>query len=165
MPVKTSVTTKLHRPATMDHLRKKEPLERVVEIALSDSAFQLVQELELKIATTSDEVAVKKLKKELELANKELDDSTVELRFKSLGRKAYEALLAEHPGEEDEDDPSKNQMWNAETFPKALVQASLIEPKLTVEEVDTLWDEWNGNEVTALFYAALDVNTSSRLVK
>lgn len=169
MAPRTKTVPKLHRPATFDHLRKKEPLEKTIEVALSDSAFQRVQDLEAELFTTVDEAAKKKIQKELDLANAELDESTVELKFRSLGRKAYEDLLEQHPPEEEDEDDEEvkkdEQIWNAKTFPKALVAASLVEPKLSDEEIDILWDEWNGNEVTALFWAALEVNTSRRLVK
>ena len=34
---------KLHKPATLDHLRKREPLERTVQIVMSDAPVEAVQ--------------------------------------------------------------------------------------------------------------------------
>ena len=86
------------------------------------------------------------------------DDQPVTVRFRSIGSKAYSALVDAH-----QEGKERGLPFNPETFGPALVAASAVEPVLTPEQVTELWDEWNTGELLALFAAALDANTSSNV--
>ncbi len=88
--------------------------------------------------------------------------------MQSPGRKRYEALVSEHPPT-DEDIAEVKRMfgqeaeapYHAETFGPALVSLCCIEPQMTPEQVQELFDEWNQQETTSLFAEALGVCTRS----
>lgn len=95
------------------------------------------------------------------LAAKQLRETTlnvtvggepVELTFRALPRKEYRLLLEAHPGAEDDAD------WNPDTFPPALIAASLVEPEFTVEQATRLWEEWEDAEAVRLFLACFNLN-------
>lgn len=176
---------KLHRPATLDHLKKKEPLERTVDIVLNDRSVDAHREAELSLlqaqtalAGLADdapnrremEKAVKAAQAELDAAQADLDENTVTMRFRSIGRKAYDALLDAHPPR-DEDKKAADEQgvaagtinWNTETFPQALIAASCVEPQMTAEDIAEIYDSWNTAELAPLFYTALAVNTNNRV--
>lgn len=185
---------RLKKPATFDHLRKKEPMERTVDIVLNDRVTKEVEEAQQALSsarfelaslpTVSDEMLdterkrvesdrakaeakVTECEEALEAAREALAEDTVELRFRAIGRRAYDALLNEHPptpAQEEEAKEAGNEIiYNEDTFPQALIAASCIEPQMTEEEVNVLWDEWNSTELGALFLAAMTVNTSRRV--
>ena len=88
-----------------------------------------------------------------------LDDTeAVTVRFRSIGHRAYDALVVAHQEGKDDGAP-----FNPETFGPALVAASAVEPALSAEQVAVLWDEWNAGDLLALFAAALEANTASNV--
>jgi len=108
-----------------------------------------------------------------ELENRLRDeDAIVEFTFRSIGRAAYDALANAHQPTALQRAQAKalgmgEIMWNTETFPPALVAASLVEPKLSAEEVESIWrdDNWNQAELNALLQAAVEVNGTRRTVE
>lgn len=97
------------------------------------------------------------------------DDESVTLRFRSIGRRNYDALIGAHPATEQQKADAKatgagEPPYDADTFAPALVAASCIEPVMTLDQVRELWDEWNTAEVLDLWVAALEVNTQRRVV-
>ncbi len=76
----------------------------------------------------------------------QVNDATVAFVVAGLTRQKYRALEAAHP---DKDGGSG---WNVETFPEALVRASLITPE--VADDDPLFDVLTPAQVEQLFEAA-----------
>lgn len=161
--------TKVARPPTFDHLRKKEPLERVVRIPLSEEAVEAYSEASAALAAAqASGEGIEEAEKAFRRAERALNDATAVLRFRSIGRKRYDELVRAHPPKEDEKKEGEAEnAWpfDFETFAVALVAASCVEPKMTEEEVATLFDEWNAAEATELWTAALMVNTGRRVVE
>lgn len=168
------------RPATADHLKsKKRRATKVVEVVLDPDAARAVHEAEWKVdeaearlrAEPGDpdaQQAVWTAKENLDTlrAQAAADDAVVTLKFRSIGHHAYDELVRAHP-------PTAEQIaevkaagvdvelnFNADTFPPAVVAASLEEPKMSVAEVTELWEspDWNQAELTVLFSAAVGVN-------
>lgn len=78
----------------------------------------------------------------------------VSMRFRAIGRSAWQALIADHP-------PTTLMMrWNAETFEPAAVAASLVEPVFSEAEVRELFASpgWSKGRLDAVTAAALAVN-------
>lgn len=155
------------RPSTFDHLvSAKKPLSKVVLVYTDDEvvadynrARRAAEMVRMAGKATKAELAAAEA--DLERAQAALDEATVRVRFTSLGRKRYDDLLTQHPPrEEDENSP-----YNPETFPQALIAASMSEPQVTLEEVERIWEEWNSAELMELFTAALEVNTRRRVVE
>ncbi len=119
----------------------------------------------------------------LEEARTKAEAETVRFKLRAIGRLAFETLVSAHPptgkqltearkkiGEwesvphDDDEVPPSLPDWDVETFPAALVAASLVDPEATVEEVQALFDSdaWSGAETATLFTAALFVNQRMR---
>lgn len=87
-------------------------------------------------------------------------DGPVTFTFHSIGDWGYNALLNEHPPGQDH----LGMKWHPETFPSALIVASMVSPELTVAEVDQLRRSkaWSSGEFDELFSMAYAVNRASR---
>lgn len=165
------------RPPTFDHLRKKPPREERVAVHVDDGAVRRWEEATAGLraaeaAARGDAQAepVVAARAERDAARAALDGSTVWLVFRAVGRKAYDQLVRDHPPTEEQlaekrDPGTPTPAWNLDTFPVALIAASCVEPAMTVEEAQTIWDEWNGGEIADLWMAALRANTTRRVVE
>lgn len=172
------------RPATFDRLRSsKKPTTKVVELVLdpegADEYGQVSSEvtmLELRLRSNPEDPDVAaELRdakdKQAEIRQRLIDEeAVVSFTFKSIGREAYDSMLDFHKATKDQRDEARaagaQATFNPDTFPPALVSASLAEPKLTVDEVEQLWKDpnWNAAELGLLFNTALEVNSSRRVV-
>lgn len=103
-----------------------------------------------------------------------LREDAVTFTFRGIGRKSYDDLVAEHPPTDEQRQKSveltgdpRNIGFNTDTFPPVVIFRSMIEPEMTQEEVNALYDDpaWNGPEVMELFAAALAVNSTRRVVE
>lgn len=101
---------KLRRPATLDHLRKKQRPWQVVEVCLDmgakrehEAALDRLGKLERSGNRTAD--ALDKARAEVEQTRVALDEATVEMLFQGIGRVKREALEKAHPPtSEDEEE-------------------------------------------------------------
>lgn len=75
----------------------------------------------------------------------------VTFTFQALGRAELERLIAAHPPREGNADDERAGR-NVETFTKALICASLVEPELTPDEFDVVWDHeaWSEADFMAM---------------
>lgn len=112
-----------------------------------------------------------RLKREFESAKDVVEENSVEFVLRSLGRETVDRLMDENQATkkqiaEAEDKGLEPPNWNAETFPQALVAASLIEPEVTLEDIQEMWDseDWNQAELMTLFFTALEVQQTRRVV-
>ena len=101
-----------------------------------------------------------------EIEAKILDDSTV-FHFKAIGRKKLAKIRAEHPPSEEQwatyrERAKANPLVQPPTFDSdgiapELIEAALVDPKLTLEEATELWDELSDGEAAQLYDAAWEV--------
>ena len=101
-----------------------------------------------------DDAEYAQLAKEHEEVRELMRSSETPFRFRALPRTEHSALIAAHPGGPDEN-------WNLDTYPQALIAASSLNPKMTVEEVEELFDVLNDDQRADLFLAANRANTSA----
>jgi len=80
-------------------------------------------------------------------------EAEVEYRFRALPRKERSDLIAAHPKR-----PGEDEEWNLETYPAALVAACVVEPVMSVSEVNQLFDVVNEDGCARLFNAAWRAN-------
>lgn len=104
-----------------------------------------------------------------------LDDATGEVshRFycRGLGGTAYRKLLAEHPPTDEDHQETQalgagRARWSVQGFPRALIQASCVEPALSDQDMAEMFEggAWNEDEITHLFAAAYKASTTVRTV-
>lgn len=80
------------------------------------------------------------------------DGTTVDFTVQALPRSEYRTLLDDHPPVKDGAD------WNADTFPPALVAACCVDPVMTLEQAQQMWEEWEAGEVSRLFLSCWQLN-------
>lgn len=173
------------KPVTLDHLMsKKKPVIRKVWIAGDDEVAEQFEDLvkrrdnlrTLHRLRPDDKVNASDLaicEKQVEEMEKEYRKTALKFIFRSIGRVKFDKLVKDHPPtsvdlEEAEKvgvDPKELQ-WNSEGFSVALVAACSVEPKMTVAEVRSLFDneDWTQVESAALFSAALSANLERRAI-
>ncbi|MFE4697291.1 hypothetical protein ACFRIC_09375 [Streptomyces sp. NPDC056738] len=78
--------------------------------------------------------------------------------FRYIGDRAYSDLVAAHPSD------SPQEMFDSVTFPRALVAASCVQPKMTEEQVVELFEVINEGEIKKMFDAAWDVHNASDVI-
>lgn len=101
-----------------------------------------------------------------------LDEQTLWLTFRSLGRRRWREMVAEHPptATDQEDWEKQGQTgkppYCLESLARALVQESAVSPVLSRADVDAIFDgdAWNDMEVSAVFTTALAAQTAARQV-
>lgn len=168
------------RPATADHLKKKRPATKTVEVVLDPALAVELRDAEAAHAEAERALAVRPADTDLQAAAwaaaEEVEvlraravdeDAVVAVRFRSIGRVAWDDLLDRHPPTDEQTAEAKKAglgalNFNSDTYPPAVVAASLDDPKLTAAEVLDMWDspDWNGAELQVLFAAALEVNSA-----
>ena len=171
------------RPATFDHLRsKKKPVTRKVVMCFDSDlqdAWELLQ-LQVRQARSTltfrdDELAKRELDDLLaqaEAMKPQMEEATVEFKFRSLSRKAYDALQSAHLPtptqlEEAKKEGGGTPSVNPDTFPPALIAASCVEPEMTADDAKALWEDdenWSQGELTMLYENAIAVNQQRRVI-
>tara|TARA_R100000656_G_scaffold3972_2_gene5474 strand:- start:1142 stop:1666 length:525 start_codon:yes stop_codon:yes gene_type:complete len=80
------------------------------------------------------------------------------IRLNQLGRKAFRALMTEHPPR-DGNEADKGAGYNEDTFPEALLAASVVEPEFRSNaERDTFLDNLAEGDFDSLFIKAYMLN-------
>lgn len=175
--------------APQDHkTSSKKPVIRTVKICndseLADEFYEKLDRLnmlKLQAAMTESGQAEMSqgLKDEMELLEREVKElearvkeASLTFKFRSIGRKAYNKLKEEHqPTDVDKEIVRKDGqnpdelLWSPPTFFPALVLASCFESPDSVD-LETVFDDpdWNDAELGELSQAALDANTTRRVV-
>lgn len=179
------------KPITLGHLKKrKQRSTRSIRIATDQKveetfreakqALELAKGRERRYPTDPDVAAAyKTLSAEYAEAEREMAKHSIKFTFQSIGYKPYDQLVEAHLMNKERLDQlisegklSKDQAeeatWDPETFPVALLVASMTEPDIEDKEALLEWitsDDWNISEVQALFEAATIANMSSRVVE
>jgi hypothetical protein len=85
-----------------------------------------------------------------------VDGETADLVFEALGRREYDSLVELHPRKDDK----AGWAFDLDTFAPALISACSAEPKLTVEQAEVMFNEWEMALSRELFLAVLELNTA-----
>lgn len=171
---------KLRRPATLDFLSAKPKPWRIVDIhgdldAVNDltAAEKALGDAELRARTDPTHGAeVTKAKAEVDKARRRVEETTMQLLVAGIGKHAKEELVNLHPPRDEDHQSARDSTgnenaraeYNLDTYPPALIAASLVEPKLSADEVAQLLAGWTDGEYLTLWMAAIQVNADSSLV-
>lgn len=150
-----------------DIIAAKKPNTRTIDIVLdTDLANEIkLKEQELGQAKSRRRDlahGVGPIEVELDELYERAADIAVTFTFQDMGRKPFDDLILAHP-------PTSQQKqhiadlgggvleYNIDTFPPALLAATAIDPVMTVEEAETIFNEWGSGEAELLFSVALMV--------
>lgn len=184
----------MHQPLDHLRSRKRpvtKPVWIALDSDVADRLIELQQKLERAETLLEARPLDGQLAVQVEALADEVDDATEDFRSnaakfvaRSLGANAYEELMSHHPATKDQITDAKKQGvmgvlgFNTDTFPKVLTAACVryvsgqtedgedILEELTEEYVKEMYEseEWNEAELTALFEAAYNVNSTRRVV-
>ena len=166
---------------------KKQPNYKSVDIALDCETADTFDAAKARVERAQSLYDIRKDKggfpfeeatEELRLAEQEYEEAKADLEsnsqtfvFRSIGRKPYEnLLLANQPTpsqvKKAKDSGDGEYNWNPDTFPIALIQASLVSPTMDEADIKDIWEgeDWSAAESMALFMAALEANSSRRII-
>lgn len=110
------------------------------------------------LAASPDEVKLAKRIKELEDT---MAESTLEVRFRGLGRKAWLKLVAENPPRR-ENQPDLIMGFNTETMFDSLIRESIVSPELSEDQLDTLLDAITSKQYDNLADAAWNLTRADK---
>jgi hypothetical protein len=84
----------------------------------------------------------------------------IELKFVSIGAKAYDKLAAKHPPTVEQ--RLEGSTFNTETFAPALIAACCVDPEMSETEAKQLWnsDTWSRGDRLSIYRAAVEVNNA-----
>ena len=101
------------------------------------------------------------VQKKIDKLTAKASKTLITFEFKSIGRLAYDKLVGEHPPLAKH--KKENAQFNSETFPPALIAATVVSPEMTLEQATDMFNDpnWNGSELLKLFYAAYGVNNET----
>ncbi|MEU6254291.1 hypothetical protein [Streptomyces sp. NPDC047043] len=95
-----------------------------------------------------------------EQALQALDAASEFLIFRALPRPVLEELIAQHPPTEQQ--AEEGAIFNADTFPAALVSAASVDG-MSREEAEELLNGWSAPDANALWDAAWQIQQESRV--
>lgn len=141
-------------------LAKAKPRECTVRVCLAGDLAAEVDRLEAQLAAVSewkpnsiaDQHPGVTLAEQIAAARERMRESEVEFTFRALGAQAWSDLVAAHPGKTD------GEAWDPDTLAPALVAASAVDPVMTQDDVDALFEALNMGQRQALMDAAWQVN-------
>jgi len=150
-----------------DILARAKPREKTVLICvrgdLAGEAERLQDELsrvneDWEPADLGDVHPGREIAEKLKAVHAQVREAEEPFLLRYIGDKAYSDLVAAHPSDNDQE------AFDSESFPRALVAASCVQPVMTEDQVVALFEVINEGEIKKLFDAAWDVHNSSDVV-
>jgi len=151
-----------------DILAEKSPNTRTVDIILDSDLAGEIQFKEQELAQARNRRGrsladgIGTLQTELDDLYEKAADIAVTFTFQDMGRKAFDALILEHPATKAQREHIAELgggilEYNIDTFPPALLAATGIDPEMDLEEATQIFDTWGSGDAEILFTTALMV--------
>lgn len=146
-PVTKSVVVQLDGAVAMEITHLQEDIMAVRESEKMSNLPSQVPKLEEKLATLIETSF----------------DTECKFEFSAIGRLAYDKLTEDPRFKPSPALAKEGYNFNPETFPAALISASCVEPEISIEQAQGMFDDpsWNAAELQRVFYAALECNTET----
>ncbi|WP_263165395.1 hypothetical protein [Streptomyces sp. SCSIO ZS0520] len=150
-----------------DVLKRARPREQTVQVCmrgdLSGEAERLTEELarvseEWEPSDLAEEHPARAIAAQIKAVREEARQAEVSFRLRYIGDRAYSDLLAAHPSKDE------NEAFNSDTFPRALIAACCVDPKMTEEQAGELFEVISQGEIKRLFDGAWEVHNGSGMV-
>ncbi|MGW6739726.1 hypothetical protein ACWGDX_03085 [Streptomyces sp. NPDC055025] len=151
-------------PDISEILKRAKPREKSAYMCLAGDVLAEVDRLERELAGLSDTWKPEslassnpgeKIAKKIKALREQMQKAETEFRFRAIGARAWSDLVAAHPSK------NPNEGWDPQTFPRALVSACCVDPVMTPEQADQLFEVLNEGQRTELMQAAYDVNAEA----
>jgi hypothetical protein len=150
-------------------LAQVRPKTTTVRVCLRGDLLARHEELEHQLAEaqrldeTENRIAqAPQVAREIEALEAELTETETSFTFAAIGFKAWTDLVADHPPRDEDREDGYD--FNQATFPQVAIAASAVSPKMTVEQVERLFEVLNRGQLQPLIGAALLVNVQGTSV-
>jgi hypothetical protein len=82
----------------------------------------------------------------------------VTMKFQAIGMREYDRLVSKYPPKPDQ--RVEGASFDIDTFAPALIAACSVEPQISSEEAQDIWDspDWSRGDLMVLFRNAVDLN-------
>jgi hypothetical protein len=126
---------------------------------LDDEPVQALYDAQQAMLKAQSKADVERIRPVLEAARESAEQASVMFEFTALPRQDYTDLVDDNP-------PLDNTKyrWNPDTFPRALLAASMTSPEPTDELLDEICKEWELAEYNLLVTTAEQLNVTRRQV-
>jgi hypothetical protein len=150
-----------------DILKQARPREKTVMVCIRGDLAGEAERLQDELSRVSEDwepadlTAVhpgRAIADQLKTVHAQAREAEEPFTLRYIGDRAYSDLLAAHPADNDQE------AFNSVSFPRALVAASSVQPKMTEDQVIDLFEVINEGEIKKLFDAAWDVHNSSDVI-
>lgn len=154
-------------PNITEILAQATPRERTVKVCIAGELAGQVEALEAELAQVSEDWQPsdlseahpgRKISEEIAQLREKMRAAEVPFLLRYIGDEAYSDLLAAHPS------ANPQEAFDSQTFPRALIAASCVDPVMTEKQVIDLFKVINQGQIKDLFDAAWDVHNSSSVV-
>ena len=147
-------------------IKKKKPNTKTVDIVLDSDLANEIQLKEQEKAQLQNRRGrsladgIGPLEAELDALYDKASEGVATFTFRDPGRRPFDDLVLEHPPTKDQKDRVTELgggilEFNLDTFPPALMALTAWEPKMTLKQAETIFDEWGSGDAETLFAAAL----------
>ena len=147
-------------------IRDKQPNTKTVDIVLDSDLANEIQLLEQEKAQMQNRRGrsladgIGPLETKLDALYEKAAEGAATFTFRDPGRKPFDDLVLEHrPTQEQKDRVIELGggilEFNLDTFPPALMALTASDPKMTLKQAETIFDEWGSGDAETLFAAAL----------
>ncbi|TXS35354.1 hypothetical protein [Streptomyces sp. t39] len=156
-------------PNIEDILKRAKPRQKSVWVCLAGDLLAEVDRLERELREVGegwspDSLAAtdprEKIAKRIKSVREQMKKAETEFAFRSIGDRAWSDLVAAHPPKK-QGPGGQTLMWDPDTFPRALIAASAVDPVMTPEQLDALFEVLNEGQRTELWDCAYAVNTEA----
>ncbi len=147
-------------------IKKKKPNTKTVDIVLDSDLANEIQLLEQEKAQMQSRRGrsladgIGPLETKLDALYEKASEGVATFTFRDPGRRPFDDLVLEHPPTKDQKDRVIELgggilEFNLDTFPPALMALTASDPKMTLAQAETIFDEWGSGDAETLFAAAL----------
>ncbi len=147
-------------------IRDKKPNTKTVDIILDSDLANEIQLKEQEKAQMQNRRGrsladgIGPLEAELDALYELAVEAAVTFTFRDPGRKPFDELAIQHPPTQEQKDRVMELgggilEFNIDTFPPALMALTAWEPKMTLKQAETIFDEWGSGDAETLFATAL----------
>ena len=86
------------------------------------------------------------------------DTTELTMKFQAIGSREYDKLVSKHPPSASQ--RAEGQSFNMDTFAPALISAVSVEPEISLEDAQEIWnsDTWSRGDLMVLFRNAVELN-------
>ena len=153
-----------HKKSFADIIASAKPVVRSVTLCLAgdlnaqyeDLARELDAAIKSPRTTLADVGAERAIAEKMEAVREQMTEHEVIFRFRGLSSKAWSDLMSQHPGR-----TGKEEAFNVDTFPDAMLAACAVEPVMELEQVHELGDALSNAQFSELFDCAWACNQKS----